>query len=324
MSGFANLSWLRSSIAAAAGSALLAVSTSAGATLPITVSTTGPDLESLAGRLSAELVAAGYRVRLDLSGPTPACEHSAQEAAWVSLRALANEREDVAALVCFDGSFVVVEGPRAEPIRFVVSVAEALNGLATTGPRPTPSSDRPQQAPSRGAALRASTNAFSLSQLLLIDPGGFPLLWGSTLELELALGSSGGLAIEGFVPLSRAELAGQHADLRAATALLRLGPVLRLSAADFAFSTVVSVGPAFTWVSAEADTPYVGGTDSALGAIGSLGIRLAYPDRGAIFAMAGGRASLLLPAPRFAIPRENARDLGPFFIEASLGLGLRF
>jgi hypothetical protein len=53
-------------------------------------------------------------------------------------------------------------------------------------------------------------------------------------------------------------------------------------------------------------------------------VQLAYPDRGRVFALAGGRATLLLPAARFILPKESSPTLGPALLEASLGVGARF
>lgn len=114
-----------------------------------------------------------------------------------------------------------------------------------------------------------------------------------------------------------------NARTESSSSTLRLGPALRYSLAGVALEGSLLVGPAYTWVTAKAEPPYVGQTDSALGIIGSAGLAIAYPDRSPVFAVAASRAGMLLPSPRIELPNEAARNLGPLLLEASLSFGLR-
>ncbi|MES1185163.1 MAG: hypothetical protein ABUL60_15230 [Myxococcales bacterium] len=284
-------------------------------------------------RLGSELASASYSARLEVSDEPLACQRAPFEGhirvAWVSLTLDPENRDLVRATLCFDGATVVMIGPRSDPARFAVTTAEALNGLAaapkSTAQRPSPPATT-VQAPSPESVLPPplrDRHALSLVETLIADPGGFPVLWGSAVDAELSLGRHFALMVEGFFPISRAELLNADAELRAGLAFMRLGPALRYSMGELTLSGSLVVGPAFTWVTARATPPYVGGTDSAVSAFGAAGVQALYPEQSPIFALALVRASLLLPAARFALPQAPPRSLGPALFEASLGVGLR-
>lgn len=312
------------------GCALLAAVSSAHAAPGVLVRASTRDLEPAVDRVCAELASAGYAVSFELSGAPTQCLRgpAGSEVAWIQLAPKPDTSDVVLATICFDGTVVVVGGARSEPVRFAVSAAEALNGLRATAP--SLRSRRPAAPPvpeSSGAARLAAPPArrsFSFSQTLIVDPRGFPALWGSSLELELSLTRHATFAFAGFAPLSRAELSGAGAELEAALAFVRAGPGWRSSFHGFAFGASLTFGPALTWVKASSVRRYVGGTDHAFGVSGATGLGVLYPSRGPVFAVAAGRASLLLPAPRFLLPEAGSRDWGPLLLEMSLGLGLRF
>jgi hypothetical protein len=239
------------------------------------------------------------------------------------------------ATVCSRGASATARAPRADPARFAVTAAEALNGLHATpisnASRANASRSNPQRAATvapgatnEDALARRDPLALSLAETLVLDPRGFPALWGTSLDAEWALASRIGLTLGVFVPISRAELSNAEADLHAGVAFARAGVAFRGALGDFGLSGSLVAGPAWIWVRADASAPRVGGRASTVSALASVGAELNYPDRGRVFALAGGRATLLLPAARFVLPSEPSPTLGPALIEASLGVGARF
>lgn len=316
-------SWLRLSSTWLVGAALWSAASHARASQSVLVYATGAALEPLVARLGAELTTAGYAVSLEPSAPPVTCQHG--ETAWVSLAPSSTDGAAVVVTVCVEGTEITIAGPRADPARLAISTAEALNGLAATAPaasaRPhaTTAADRPRE------ALRPAhiAHTVSASQMLLVDPAGFPLFWGTTVDVELGMTEHAAVAFDGFYPITRAKLSTSAAELRTGIAFLRVGAVLRYSLARFTVATSLVVGPAYTWVTAKAVSPYVGEADFAWSVGGGAGLSLSYPNRSRVFAVAVSRAAILLPSPRFELPHEAPRDLGPLLIEASLGIGLR-
>lgn len=299
----------------------LGVALPAHASQSVVVHTTINVPEPLVGRLCAELASAGYAVSLQLSEPPVACRRS--EGTWVALAPDPVQPEAFVATICFEGTQVAVLGPRREPTRFAISAAEALNGLRATGPRHA--QHEPQATSTRSSQpLRSARHAVSVGQSLVVDPAEFPPQWGATLELELGLGAHTAVVLEGFFPITRSRTSTQAAELSTGVTFLRLGPIVRFSLARFALAGSLLAGPAYTWVTATADRPYIAQTDGAPGILASAGLAIAYPDRSSVFAMAASRASLLLPSPRIQVPGEAARDFGPVLVEASLSVGMRF
>lgn len=278
--------------------------------------------EPLVGRLCAELASAGYAVSFQLSAPPAACQRG--KGAQITLARDPVHPEGLIATICFEGTEVVVAGAEDHSTRFVISAAEALNGLRATAPldaRPRP---RPAATPVRESPAPVRPHhSVSVGQSLVVDPGGFPPLWGAILEAELGLGAHAAIVLGGFFPIARAKTSTSSAELRTGVTFLRVGPALRYSLARFALEGSLVVGPAYTWVTAKAEPPYVGQTDAALGILGSAGLAIAYPDRSPAFVVAASRAGMLLPSPRVELPNEAGRNLGPLLIEASLSFGLR-
>jgi hypothetical protein len=297
----------------------------------VTVSASDAELEPVAGRLSAELASAGYSVNLQFARPIGSCERAPQGStagAWVRLEIEPTKDDEVVASICLDGTAVRVEGLKSDPARLAVNTAEAINGLEATAPsfKLPVMATRPVARRETSAALSVPARprrAIILAETLLVDPTGFPHSWGTSLDVELGLGPHTALVLDAFFPIARAELSTRNAELRAGFSFLRVGPALRYSLGDLALSGSVVVGPGFTWVTAEAVSPYVGGKDWAFGIWGAVGIQMIYLERSPVFAVAMARGALLLPNPRFSVPDEARRDFGPFLIEASLGIGLR-
>jgi hypothetical protein len=320
--------WLRLSLSLLLGCAVWAVAGRARASESVVVHATGGAPEPLVGRLCAELASAGYAVSLQLFAPPPACERG--KSAHVALAPDPVHREALVATVCFDGTEVEVVAATADPARFAIGAAEALNGLRAAAARKT--QERPRspalasRSPPDGGSLPGARprHSVSVGQSLVVNPGGVSPLWGVSFEVELGVSPRAAVVLGGFFPLARAEMSTRAAVLRTGVTFLRVGPALRYSLARFALVGSVVVGPGYTWVTATAEAPYVGRTDGALGMLGSAGLALAYPDRGPVFAAATSRASLLLPSPRVELPNEAAKDLGPLLLEASLSFGLRF
>jgi hypothetical protein len=270
-------------------------------------------------------------VRVELTDVLRPCERLAADgspnAASVNLAPDPQSADSVLATLCFHGVTATASGPRTDPARFAVIAAEALNGLraepaASARPSPAPLAKvRPVEASS--ALAPGDTFQLSLAETLLLDPLGFPPLLGSSLDAELSLNARAALLIEGFFPVSRAELSGSQADFHVGFAFARLGLALRQTVGAFALSGAFTAGPAFMWVKATAKPPRLGGDASALSAIGSVGLRLCYPGHGRFFTFAQSRATLLFPAGRFNLPNDPSPTLGPLLIEASLGVGAR-
>jgi hypothetical protein len=268
------------------------------------------------------LTSAGYTISLNLSDPPVACERG--EAAWINLAPSSKDRAAVVATLCVDGTEVTIAAPRADPARLAIGTAEALNGLGATAPPSTPRLASAVAAPARESPPSLLLpHAVSAAQMLLVDPAGFPLLWGTSVDVDLGLSEHAAVVLGGFFPIARAKLSTSSAELRTGVAWLRVGVALRYSLARFAVAGSLVVGPSYTWVTARAVTPYLSGADFAFGVAAGAGLSVSYPHRGPVFAVAGGRAVVLLPGPRFKLPKEEPRDLGPLLIEASLGIGLR-
>lgn len=277
--------------------------------------------ESLVGRLSAELASAGYSVSLQLSDRKVACEPG--KSAHVTLAPDSARDGALVATICFEGTEVVVAGAEGNPTRFAISTAEALNGLRATAGLDMQQRPRARVAPSKTSQPAGPYHSASIGQMLVVDPGGFPALWGATVEVELGLGAHAALVLGGFVPVVRAETSTKHAELSTGVTFLRVGPALRYTVGRFAIVTSLAVGPAYTWVTANADPPYIGQSAAAFGVLGSAGLAIAYPARSSVFAAATTRANLLLPSPRILLPDEARQELGPVLAEASLSVGLR-
>ena len=227
------------------------------------------------------------------------------------------------ATICFEGTQVVVTGAEENSARFAISAAEALNGLCATARLDKPERPRVAAPPTKTSSPAQSQHAISVGQTLVVDPAGFPPLWGATLDLELGLGAHTALVLGGFFPVARAGTSTQHAELSTGVTFMRVGPALRYDIGRFAIAPSLTIGPAYTWVTAQADAPYIGETAATFGVLGSAGLAIAYPARSTVFAAATTRASLLLPSPRIQVPNEAGRDLGPLLLEASLSFGLR-
>lgn len=318
--GFVSRCWRRLSLAWLMGGALWGGALPAHASPPVVVHATDSAPEPLVGRLCAELASAGYAVSLQLSEPPMPCERS--QSAWVALAPDPAQRQAFVATICLERTEVVVAGAQREPTRFAISVAEALNGLRATTPRHA--QPKARATPARSSPPAPARHAVAAGQSLVVDPAGFPPQWGASLELELGLGAHAALVLEGFFPIARAQTSTPAAELRTGVSFLRVGPALRYSLAGFALSGSLLLGPAYTWVTATADRPYIARTASALGILGSAGLAIAYPDRSAVFAVAASHTSLLLPAPRIQVPGEAPRNFGPLLVEASLSFGVRF
>lgn len=316
-------SWLRRSSVWLVGAALWSAARSAQASQSVVVHATGAALEPLVARVCAELTSAGYAIRLVPSEAPVSCQRG--ETTWITLAASAADSAAVVATICVDGTEVTIGGSRADPARLAIGTAEALNGLGAAAP--------PSSTPWRATATTEPTSesvlplpiphAVSAGQMLLVAPAGFPLLWGTSLDVDLGLTEHTALVLGGFFPIARAKVSTSLAEVRTGVALLRVGVALRYSLARFTVAGSLVVGPAYTWVTARAVSPYVGSPDSAFGLAGGAGLAVSYPSRSRVFAVAGTRAALLLPSPRFNLPNEQPRDVGPLLIEASLGIGLR-
>lgn len=314
--------WLRLSLCLLLGCAVWAVAERAEASQSVVVYATGAAPEPLVSRVCAELANAGYAVSLRLSAPSAACERG--KTPHVALSPDPVHREALVATVCFDGTEVVVAAATDDPVHFAIGASEALNGLRASAPLKTRERPRAPSAPKRELLPEARTrHAVAIGQSL-IDPAGFPPLWGVSFEADLVVSPHAAVVLGGFFPIARAETSSRAALLRTGVTFLRVGPALRYSLARFALVGSVALGPAYTWVTATADVPYLGQTDAALGMLASAGLAIAYPDRGPVFAAAAGRGSILLPSPRIELPNDAAQDLGPLLLEASLSFGLRF
>lgn len=300
----------------------------------VAVQSSSAELEPLLSRLESELTTGGYAVRVEPASATLTCA-GGTNVAWVSIAPDPANRDFALATVCSRGATATTRAPRADPARFAVTAAEALNGLHATPIANVPRATAPRSSQRRAATVapiasnenalsRRDRIAISLAETLVLDPRGFPALWGSSLDAEWALASWFGLNFAVFVPISRAELSNSEADLHAGLAFARVGIAFREALGDFGLSSSLAAGPAWIWVRADANAPRVGGRASTLSALGSVGAELVYPGRGRVFALACGRATLLLPAARFVLPNEPAPTLGPALIEASLGVGARF
>lgn len=276
--------------------------------------------EPLVGRLCAELASAGYTVSLQLSGPPATCERG--QGAYVTVAPDPMHGAAVAT-ICFEGTEVVVTGAEGSPARFAISAAEALNGLRATARLDTPQRPRVTPALAKPSPSPPPTHSVSVGQTLVVDAGGFSPLWGATLDAVLGLGTHTAFVLGGFFPITRAGTSTEHAELSTGVTFLRVGAALRYSVGRFVIAPSLTTGPAYTWVTAQADAPYVGESDAAFGLFSSAGLAIAYPARSAVFAQGAARASLLLPSPRIQLPEGARRDLGPLLIEASLSFGLR-
>lgn len=277
--------------------------------------------EALVGRLSAELASAGYTVSLQLSDQKAACEPG--KGAHVTLAPDSARDGALVATICFEGTEVVVAGAEGNPTRFAISAAEALNGLRATAGIDTQQRPRAPVAPPKTSDPARHHQSVSVGQMLVMDPGGFPAFWGATVDVELGVGAHTALMLGGFLPVVRAETSTRHAELSTGVTFLRVGPALRYDVGHVAIVTSLAVGPAYTWVTADADPPYIGQSAAAFGVLSSAGLGIAYPARSAVFAAVATRASLLLPSPRILLPDETRQDLGPVLAEASLSIGLR-
>jgi hypothetical protein len=127
-------------------------------------------------------------------------------------------------------------------------------------------------ATNKDALSRRDPLAFSLAETLVLDPRGFPALWGTSLDAEWAFASRIGPTLGVFVPISRAELSNAEADLHAGVAFARAGVVFREALGNFGLSGSLAAGPAWVWVRADANSPRVGGRASTVSALGSLGV----------------------------------------------------
>lgn len=327
---FAARSWLgrRARLCCLLGA--LFVSTVANAAESIGILSTSIEIQPLVARLASELRSNGYSVRFEPFDPARRCTSASGAPAdsWISLAPDPEQPASVITTLCFGGAKLVTRGPRADPARFAVATAEALNGLRA---KPLAIPERTLPGPESGALdqgaerrdTEAARSSLELAQALVIDPGGFPLLWGASLDAELAVSRSFSLVGGGFFPITRPELASSEVSLTTGVAFARAGAALHLATSTVVVSASLTAGPAFTWASADAEAPRVGGSASTVSAIGSAGLRLDYPARGQVFAAAQARASLLLPAIRFAVAGAEARTLGPALLETSLGVGLR-
>lgn len=322
MRGSVARSWLRLSSVWLVGAALWSAAKPAQASQSVVVHATGAALEPLVARLCAELTTAGYAISLAPSDPPVACRHG--ETAWVTLAPSSTDSAAVVATICVDGTQVTIDGPRADPARLAIGTAEALNGLGATAPASTASRATATTKPARESPppLRIP-HALSAGQMLLLSPTSFPLLWGTNVDVELGLTEHTAVVLGGFFPIARAKVSNSLAEVRTGVTLLRVGLALRYSLGRFAVTGSLVVGPAYTWVTAKTVSPYVASPDFAFGVASGAGLSVGYPSRSRVFAVAGSRADVLLPSPRFKLPNEEPRNMGPLLIEASLSVGLR-
>jgi hypothetical protein len=313
--------------------ALTLASTSIRANDSVAIRATSEELTTLARRVGSELVSAGYSVRFANDEPAPGCDASSAETLWISIAESGTPTDEAIATLCFRGLAATVKGPRADPARFAVAAAEALNGLraqpvAATEPPSRPTAARAdEKAPLADAAgarrTRHARPALMLAESLIVDVREFPVLWGTSLDVQVPLSQRVQWVVDGFVPVTRAELSSSEAELRAGLAYLRSGLALHQTLGELGVGSSVTGGAALMWVKADAKAPRVGGSATALGAIASVGIQLSYPERETLFVLSRARATLLLPAGRFVVPAESSSTLGPLLFEASLGLGVR-
>jgi hypothetical protein len=323
----------RSGLTALLSASLSFVSGVAGAESVVAVRSARAELEPLTSRLTSELAGDGYATRLEAFDGALICgaDDSVEQTAWVSLALDAERGNSVVATVCYRGTMLLIRGSRSEPARFAVTVAEALNGLRSgpllvgaRGDATSPSSVRARL----DAASKTRVDsfgeraAFEIAETLLVDPKGFPLLWGGSLAADWRATAHVGLVCDAFITVSRARFSSAEVDVRGRTSFVRLGPALWQNVGPFALKAAIVAGPALTWSNVHAVAPRAGGTAAAPSAIGSLGVELTYPAQGRLFAAAHGRVSLLLPAIRFAVPPDSAHTLGPALFETSIGIGV--
>lgn len=306
------------------------------------------ELQPVAERIASELGTDGYAVELGANDEPSPCDKplaagtasdGAAEAAWVRLSLDPNDDGAVVASICVRSTVALLErvasrGERAEPERFALATAEALNGLRAKVPvlssrrAPDAATPTPERASrSEGVSHDApgpGSNQLSLTQTALLDLAELPPLWGGALAAELALNAGVRIAFDTFIPISSVELANQDARVTLRAAWVRTGVSLGWVAADARVGAALLAGPALTWASAEARAPRIGAADAKLGALLTLAATIEYPSRSRVFLLGAARASGLFPAVRVAVASDTSKALGPLLAEASLGVGVRF
>lgn len=311
----------------------------------VSISYGEPSLQPFADRLASELVSDGYTVALvPGSDPSP-CEQPAvsatfaetnTDAAWVRLSADPVSGDAVIASICFRSTVsllqrVAARGTRAEPERFALTTAEALNGLraqvpvvSSRAPVQAPTAPRPSAEPGAVPAPAHGENSVTLTQTALLDLGGFPVLWGAGLDAGLGVTPALRLVFETFVPISAAELANEQAQVQTRLTWVRVGLATRLTEGAARFGCSLLAGPALSWATAEAEPPYIGAADVALSGLVTLAGAVEYPSNSRVFVLGAARFSTLLPAVRVKVGSDSSNTLGPWLAEVSLGVGLRW
>lgn len=315
------------------GVGLLLASTPSRASETVAIHAPAEELTPLARRLGSELVSAGYAVRFVSGEPEAHCEAGNAEPLWVSIVGAPNGDDHAIATLCFRGLAATVMGVRADPARFAVAAAEALNGLraqpvviSEPTSRPAAAREHARLTPGTPIASPRARHArigLSLAASLIADPDDFPVLWGASLNAAVPLSSRVHWVLAGFAPAVRAELSSPQAELRAGLAYLRTGFALHQTLGELGLSSSATGGAALIWVEADAKPPLIGGSAVAVSAIASVGFQLSYPEHKTLFVLSRAGATLLLPAGRIVVPSESTSTLGPLLLEASLGLGVR-
>jgi hypothetical protein len=317
----------------------------AGASERVSISYGEPSLQPFAERLASELGSDGYAVAVVQGGDPSPCEQpavgaasagSSADAAWVRLAFDPAGGDAVIASICFRSTVsllqrVAARGTRAEPERFALTTAEALNGLRAQVPLVSTRAavaDRaavpPAATPSASPSTAPAENSVALSQTALLDLGGFPVLWGVGLHAQLGVTPALRLTIESFAPISAAELANQQAQVQTRLTWLRAGVEARLTQGAARLGCSLLAGPALSWATAEAEPPYIGAADVALSGLITLAGSVEYPSNSPVFVLGAARFSTLLPGVRVAVGGDTSHTLGPWLAEASLGVGVRW
>lgn len=311
----------------------------------VSITYSGVELRPVAERLASELRTDGHAVTIAENEEPSPCENPlassgpSDAAAWVRLTNDPGDGDGMIASICVRSTVALLErvssrGDRAQPERFALATAEALNGLRAQVPvlssREAPSvatssaDGAPLTESTSADAMTRSDNQLSLAQTAWLDLADLPPLWGGALAAELAVSDRVHVAFDTFIPISSIELTHEDTLVTLRAAWVRSGLGLRWEAGDARVGASLLGGAAITWARAEASAPRVGAADAKLGALVTLGATLEYPSRSRIFLLAAARASGIFPAVRVAVASDTSKTLGPLLAEGALGVGLRF
>lgn len=299
------------------------------------------ELRDVAERLASELASEGYAVQFGDPGDSSPCDAGAaarssddgRDRAWIRLSEAAGDR--VEASICHRSSAPILRQTaaralRSEPERFALTASEALNGLRAKVPRqpvdvPAPVERIPAyDARDSASAERERTNEVFATQSTVVAASEFPPLLGVSLGASVGVRRGFAITVESFWTARAAVLENESVRVSARSAWVRFGPELQSSLGAIRFRAALLAGPAVTWATARAELPRIGTADVAVSAIASLAASLEYPRTSTAFALLATRGSTLLPAVRLALGEDRSNDFGPWLLEASVGMGLRW